>query len=135
MKMYSSAHCTIILVCFMFLINSVLTISHEMNLPSKRSAGFPTDLNMDDNRINTSGLRHLLQRRTCDGFPCMYSHLGTKAGRASLYKTLASFIDDCFTDPACDPGRRKRQDKSSNIKKLLETPIIDLVRMRMDQEQ
>lgn len=44
-----------------------------------------------------------VQRRGCSGFPCMYSHLGTKAGKASLYKTLASFIDDCFSDPLCDP--------------------------------
>ena len=35
----------------------------------------------------------------------MYSHLGTKAGRASLYKTLAGFIDDCINDASCDPGK------------------------------
>ena len=46
-----------------------------------------------------------IPKRICDGFPCMYSHLGTKAGRASLYKTLAGFIDDCLNDASCDPGR------------------------------
>ena len=45
------------------------------------------------------------QKRVCNGFPCMYSHLGTKAGRASLYRTLASFIDDCLNDASCDPGK------------------------------
>ncbi|KAH3870770.1 uncharacterized protein LOC127868337 [Dreissena polymorpha] len=70
-------------------------------------------------------------KRACNGFPCMYSHLGTKAGRASLYKILASFIDDCFSDPACNPGRRKRLAPSQFTGQLLNIPISELVRWRM----
>ncbi|XP_046326067.1 uncharacterized protein [Haliotis cracherodii] len=48
-------------------------------------------------------------KRSCDGFPCMYSHLGAKAGRQALMRTLMSIIDDCAVDPSCSPGRRRRK--------------------------
>ncbi|VDI71784.1 Hypothetical predicted protein [Mytilus galloprovincialis] len=47
-------------------------------------------------------------KRDCAGFPCMYTHLSAKAGRASLYRKLARLIDDCISDLNCNPGRRKR---------------------------
>lgn len=49
-----------------------------------------------------------LIKRDCAGFPCMYTHMAEKAGRASLFRALARIIDDCAADPRCNPGRRKR---------------------------
>lgn len=43
-------------------------------------------------------------KRDCAGFPCMYTHLSAKAGRASLYRKLARLIDDCISDLNCNPG-------------------------------
>lgn len=43
-------------------------------------------------------------KRDCAGFPCMYTHMAEKAGRASLFRALARIIDDCAADPRCNPG-------------------------------
>lgn len=45
-----------------------------------------------------------LIKRDCAGFPCMYTHMAEKAGRASLFRALARIIDDCAADPRCNPG-------------------------------
>ncbi|ESO97580.1 hypothetical protein LOTGIDRAFT_152669 [Lottia gigantea] len=48
----------------------------------------------------------LFPKRGCSGFPCMYTHLGAKAGRQELMRTLMSLIDDCAGDIACSPGSK-----------------------------
>lgn len=46
------------------------------------------------------------KRLGCSAFPCMYTHMAAKAGRASLYRTLAKYIDECVMDPNCVPVKR-----------------------------
>lgn len=48
-------------------------------------------------------------KRSCNGFPCMYTHLGSKAGKASKYKSLIKIIHSCVHDPNCSPGKRRRR--------------------------
>ncbi|KAK6191464.1 hypothetical protein SNE40_003148 [Patella caerulea] len=51
----------------------------------------------------------LFPKRGCSGFPCMYTHLGAKAGRQALMRSLMSIIDDCANDPSCSPGKRRKR--------------------------
>lgn len=102
---------TILTVCFV-----LLTLSAQMTLAL--SLRLSKILQQNDQTREAQELKEpqqnwldtrsegdpVLQKRTCNTFPCMYSHLGTKAGRASLYRTLAGFIDDCLNDASCDPG-------------------------------
>lgn len=43
-------------------------------------------------------------KRSCNGFPCMYTHLGAKAGRQAMMRSLMSIIHNCAHDPSCSPG-------------------------------
>jgi hypothetical protein len=43
-------------------------------------------------------------KRSCNGFPCMYTHLGAKAGKQAMMRTLLNIIHDCAHDPNCSPG-------------------------------
>ncbi|XP_041366272.1 uncharacterized protein LOC121381164 [Gigantopelta aegis] len=55
------------------------------------------------------------RKRGCDGFPCMYSHLGAKAGRKAMMRTLMTIIDDCAHDVMCSPGKRRRKRNAIKI--------------------
>lgn len=74
--------------------------THEDDIFNNDDSGEPWD--------NIEISHDVPSKRDCAGFPCMYTHLSAKAGRASLYRKLARLIDDCVANPSCNPGRRKR---------------------------
>ncbi|XP_076472061.1 uncharacterized protein LOC143301567 [Babylonia areolata] len=48
-------------------------------------------------------------KRSCNGFPCMYTHLGAKAGKQARMMSLMSILSNCARDPSCSPGKRRRR--------------------------
>ncbi|KAL8573116.1 hypothetical protein ACOMHN_027376 [Nucella lapillus] len=48
-------------------------------------------------------------KRSCNGFPCMYTHLGAKAGKQARMMSLLSILNNCARDPSCSPGKRRRR--------------------------
>ena len=44
-------------------------------------------------------------KRGCNGFPCMYTHLGAKAGRNRMLKSMYMLLHKCAMDPSCSPGQ------------------------------
>ncbi len=43
----------------------------------------------------------LKSKRGCNGFPCMFTHMGGSAGNASLRKAKLSMLRECVSDPDC----------------------------------
>ena len=41
------------------------------------------------------------KRSGCHGFPCVFSHLGTKASDATIERIKMSILMDCLNDPHC----------------------------------
>ncbi|PVD33431.1 hypothetical protein C0Q70_04687 [Pomacea canaliculata] len=60
----------------------------------------------DDVTVKT--LRNLVvdnrSKRTCHGFPCMYSHLAEYAARRASMQTFLNMIRECANNPHCSPG-------------------------------
>ncbi|XP_074660835.1 uncharacterized protein LOC141913259 [Tubulanus polymorphus] len=57
------------------------------------------------------------KRGNCAGFPCIFNHFGSNAGRSSVKSMMVDILSDCVTDPICSPGKRsalKRAIRSLN---------------------
>lgn len=49
------------------------------------------------------------RKRGCSGFPCMFTHMGGSAGKASIRKEKLSMLRECIADPNCfSIGKRAR---------------------------
>ncbi|KAK7098837.1 hypothetical protein V1264_003062 [Littorina saxatilis] len=57
-------------------------------------------------------------KRSCNGFPCMYTHLGAKAGRQAMMRSLMGIIHSCAHDPTCSPGKRRKRSSNSLLSVL-----------------
>ena len=44
------------------------------------------------------------EKRGCSGFPCVYTHMAERAGRASIERYIAQLIQNCMHDASCNPG-------------------------------
>lgn len=55
-------------------------------------------------------------KRGCVGFPCVYTHMAERAGRASIERYIARLIEDCMNDAHCNPGKRKRRSLLKELK-------------------
>ncbi|KAK3576144.1 hypothetical protein CHS0354_016302 [Potamilus streckersoni] len=48
-------------------------------------------------------------KKKCEGFPCMYNHIASKAGHAERDRTLYGLISGCMRSLSCDPGKRRKR--------------------------
>ena len=52
-------------------------------------------------------LRNGFQKRGCNGFPCMFTHIGGNVGNASIKKAKLMLLRECVADPSCSSiGKR-----------------------------
>ncbi|XP_060072352.1 uncharacterized protein LOC132552223 [Ylistrum balloti] len=61
------------------------------------------------NELLDDGGTNVPKKRGCVGFPCVYTHMAERAGRASIERYIAKLIEDCMNDDHCNPGKRKRR--------------------------